>query len=237
MTPDLRRSEAQPPATTKAEVRSTYDLIAESYADRRVHPWPEVVDYITSLPPASRVLDLGCGHGRHAGVLADSGHRVIGVDFSRQLLARARGTSGRSASGSRVAWIQADASAVPLRPELFQGILCIAVLHHLPTLLDRLAVLGEIRRLLVRGGTAFLSVWDRDEPRLRNILVARRSLPAEERADVCVPWIMPDGTEVPRYYHLFDQGEFERIIIDAGLHGETFFRRSGNRFARVSRDG
>ena len=42
------------------------------------------------LPDGSRVLDVACGAGRHARVLKEIGHRVIGVDLSRDLLAEAR---------------------------------------------------------------------------------------------------------------------------------------------------
>ena len=45
------------------------------------------------LPAGSRVLDVACGAGRHARVLAGIGHRVIGVDLSRDLLAEARDLS------------------------------------------------------------------------------------------------------------------------------------------------
>lgn len=42
------------------------------------------------LPAGSRVLDVACGAGRHARVLAEIGHRVIGIDLSRDLLTEAK---------------------------------------------------------------------------------------------------------------------------------------------------
>ena len=45
------------------------------------------------LMPGSRVLDVACGAGRHARVLAGLGHRTVGVDLSRDLLAEARDVS------------------------------------------------------------------------------------------------------------------------------------------------
>jgi SAM-dependent methyltransferase len=52
------------------------------------------VDYVCSLlqknaPGAVSVLDLGCGTGRHARLLAERGFRVVGVDRSAQMLNRA----------------------------------------------------------------------------------------------------------------------------------------------------
>jgi ubiquinone/menaquinone biosynthesis C-methylase UbiE len=50
---------------------------------------------VLGLPVSARVLDVPCGQGRHAHLLAEAGFRVDGIDFSRELLALAtkRGTS------------------------------------------------------------------------------------------------------------------------------------------------
>ena len=47
------------------------------------------------LPVGARILDVPCGQGRHAHLLAEAGYDVHGVDLSRDLLAlaRKRGTS------------------------------------------------------------------------------------------------------------------------------------------------
>src|ERR1700753_2444474 len=43
-----------------------------------------------AFPPESRVLDAGCGPGLVSGALLDAGHRVVGVDLSAEMVARAR---------------------------------------------------------------------------------------------------------------------------------------------------
>lgn len=50
---------------------------------------------LMALPSGSRVLDLACGQGRHAHLLAEAGFDVDGLDLSKELLkrAKARGTS------------------------------------------------------------------------------------------------------------------------------------------------
>jgi SAM-dependent methyltransferase len=40
-------------------------------------------------PPAAAVLDAGCGTGEHALLLAERGHRVVGVDLAAEAIARA----------------------------------------------------------------------------------------------------------------------------------------------------
>jgi ubiquinone/menaquinone biosynthesis C-methylase UbiE len=50
---------------------------------------------ILALPSGARILDVPCGQGRHAHLLAEAGFDVDGLDYSRDLLARAkqRGTA------------------------------------------------------------------------------------------------------------------------------------------------
>ena len=49
------------------------------------------IDRALALRPRSRVLDLGCGFGRHSIPLARRGHRVTGVELSARMLEHARG--------------------------------------------------------------------------------------------------------------------------------------------------
>src|SRR5687768_2926678 len=52
---------------------------------------------VLALPSGSRILDVPCGQGRHAHLLAEAGFNVDGVDYSPTLLriARKRGTGAR----------------------------------------------------------------------------------------------------------------------------------------------
>lgn len=211
---------------SKADVRATYDRIAESYAEARVEPWPDVMDFITDLPAGGLVLDVGCGHGRHSRPLALTGHRVVGIDLSRRLLSIARKSTSSSKEFRPIAWVGADATALPFPEEIFDAALCIAVLHHLPSRDDRVLALSEMRRVLRPEGEVFISVWSLDDPQIATRLGGRPKSP-----DVEIPWGLPDGTTVPRPYHLFREGELERLVIESGLHGERFFRGAGNWFA------
>src|SRR3989449_6797129 len=112
---------------TKADIRATYDRIAESYAARRREPWPEVRLFIASLPRGARVLDVGAGHGRHTTVLADRGHRAVAFDFSRRLLSIGRAGEPRTGGALRIDWVGGEATKLPFRDASFDAGLCIAV--------------------------------------------------------------------------------------------------------------
>jgi SAM-dependent methyltransferase len=83
------------------------------------------VDFIIAefgLPPGSRILDMGCGTGRHAIELARRGYRVTGVDIAAGMLAAARKAADKA--GVAVMWIEADATRFTT-PERFDAALCL----------------------------------------------------------------------------------------------------------------
>jgi SAM-dependent methyltransferase len=72
---------------------------------------------LLALPPGAEVLDVPCGAGRVAAVLADQGYRVTGVDWSTQFLARARG------GAPHLTWERRDMRDLPW-PARFDGAFC-----------------------------------------------------------------------------------------------------------------
>jgi 2-polyprenyl-3-methyl-5-hydroxy-6-metoxy-1,4-benzoquinol methylase len=69
------------------------------------------VDFLLKLfevPRTSRILDIGCGTGRHAIGLALRGYSVTGVDLSEGMLNEAK--KAAEAAGVEVEWIHGDAT-------------------------------------------------------------------------------------------------------------------------------
>ena len=75
-----------------------HEYFERGYAQRWGLPAPSdrVCDEVRGIAtllqfsPPARIVDLGCGHGRHALALAELGCTVVGLDASTTLLARAR---------------------------------------------------------------------------------------------------------------------------------------------------
>jgi S-adenosylmethionine-dependent methyltransferase len=127
--------------------------------------------------PSRRVLDIGCGQGTQALLLARRGHDVTGLDDSARLLDdfRAALATEPAEVGDRVRLIQGEAGALTDRfpPSSFDAVLCQGVLMYFPDpgpLLDAIARItapGGVVSLLVRNGDALamrpglLGDWDR----------------------------------------------------------------------------
>lgn len=144
--------------------QSFYDRHAPYY-DRgafTTHTTDEV-DFLLdtmALPPGARLLDIGCGTGRHAIELARRGFAVTGIDISSGMLGQA--FQKAKAAAVEVEWIHADAAA--WRPErAFDGVIClcggaftVADLNADPLAHDR-SILAGIRAALIPGGPFVLT--------------------------------------------------------------------------------
>ena len=130
-------------------VLSVYDDIANHFSLTRHTPWPNVAEYLESLPPASIVYDIGCGNGKYCQV--NPSLVMIGADSSVQLLSfcQEKGMTG----------VAAEAKRLPFRSNSGDHIICIAMLHHLASQENRMTALKELIRILKPSGTAMITVW------------------------------------------------------------------------------
>ncbi len=105
------------------------------------------------------VLDAGCGTGNYAVALARAGWRVVGIDYARGMLARAREKVTADVAGL-VSFEQADLDAPLAYPAgRFDHAISISVLQAVA---DPARALGELRRVLKPGGVLVLSLPKRD---------------------------------------------------------------------------
>jgi len=113
------------------------------------------------LAPGERVLDVGCGEGRHAisaYLLADV--HVTGIDLSATDLATARTRlddfgSYTPSPHKSCSFVKGSGLALPFADDHFDKVICSEVLEHVP---DYNAMLREIKRVLKPGGLFAASV-------------------------------------------------------------------------------
>jgi SAM-dependent methyltransferase len=165
-------------ARSATEAALTPPLVATSasvvrrYANARADtPFAlEYAHYLMGDVNGLRVLDLGCGSGGNACLLASRGATVWAMDISFDLLTLTARRAALDHVTPRVRPIRGSAHVIPLGDRSIDLVFGNAVLHHLS--LDVAA--REVRRVLVPGGRAIFK-----EP-IRNSRVAaalRRLVP------------------------------------------------------------
>jgi ubiquinone/menaquinone biosynthesis C-methylase UbiE len=204
-------------------VRETYDRIAEHFAQTREHPWPEVREFCETATAAGTALDLACGNGRHAELLAERADHVVGVDASRELLRVAAERASERGYAAALSLVAGDAARLPLAANSVDLGVYVAALHHLPTRETRRESLDDLARVLTPRGRLLVSVW----------AVSHPTFDREEGFDTTVDWTLPGGEKVGRFYHIYDREEFAADLDASALTVERVYESEGNCYAVV----
>ncbi|MFC1901958.1 class I SAM-dependent methyltransferase [Chloroflexota bacterium] len=149
-----------------------------------------------------RLLNIGCAHGPDFLPFAGS-FELHGVDFSIEMLKLAQKYAEKF--DFAVNLVEADVCHLPYSEATFDRAIAVATYHHVNGKEDRLQALQELSRILKPGGEAFITVWNRWQPRFWF-----------RRREVTVPWRTRYKT-FSRYYYLFSYRELERLAGKAGF--------------------
>lgn len=120
---------------------------------------PQLLTLVDLTPPA-RILDVGCGYGRHSVELARLGFEVTGVDISEVQLARAR-ERALTAEVS-VDYRLQDVRALPFESEFDAAISMFLSFGFFETEDEHLAMLRGVSQALRSGGRFLLDFWNRE---------------------------------------------------------------------------
>ena len=136
----------------ETEYADTYDIVyrEKNYA-REVAAIGRLFERYKADPIKS-VLDLGCGTGRHAVLLARSGLDVVGVDQSDAMLEHARKLAQDGEPGHSPTFIKGDIRDFELEQQVDLVICPFRSLMHLPTWHDKRRVFERVADALRPGG-------------------------------------------------------------------------------------
>jgi SAM-dependent methyltransferase len=105
-----------------------------------------------SITEGMRVIDIGCGTGRHLLLMAERLRLGIGVDYEQTYVVQAY----RGARGRALHFVTGDATAIPFVAE-FDLAMCLT--NTWGTMSDKAGVLSEMCRLAPTPGARLLSVF------------------------------------------------------------------------------
>ena len=163
------------------------------------------VDYQRlGLRAGERLLDLGCGFGRHAYEGARRGADVVACDRAEAELGEVQGifaamaADGDLPTGVMTTSVTGDAVSLPFPDASFDRIIASEVLEHIP---DDRAAIAELARVLARGGHLAVTV------------------PAWLSETVC--WWLSDAYHAPLaeggHVRIYTEPELRRKLSEAGL--------------------
>jgi SAM-dependent methyltransferase len=194
------------------------------YPHRNEEDARKAVDLIAAHLPLDRgrVLDLGCGPGRHTAHLSRRGAQVVGLDLSRTLLRRAR-ELGVPAIG----FVRGDMRRLPFAVAAFRVVVNLFTsFGYFADDDEHTAVLNEVAAVLGPRGGFVLDYLH--SATVRNGLVAREEQTVGSERVVVERRISPDGRFVLKDLHLtagvfqervrlFTPEELEGMLSGAGF--------------------
>jgi ubiquinone/menaquinone biosynthesis C-methylase UbiE len=159
---------------------------------------------------SGRVLELGCGTGRIALPVVRAGVRLVGIDRSDEMLARARQRLRRARLLDRARLVRGDIRALPFRsaPGFALVMAPYGILQSLTRERDLQATLRSVRRVLRRGGLFGIDLVP-DLPRWSEYH-RRRSLTGARGRETRLTLVESVRQDRARGLTIFDQEYIER---------------------------
>lgn len=134
-----------------------YDIL---YQDKN---YQAEVDYVAQLmkryaPAARTILELGCGTGTHALILADHGYTIHGIDLSHEMIVRAKEKAAQGHSQS-VLFSQGDMRSIKLNQTYDVVLALFHVMSYQTTDSDIRASFNAISAHVKPGGLFIFDFW------------------------------------------------------------------------------
>lgn len=145
-----------------------------------------------------KILDLGCGAGRHIVYLSKEGFTVWGTDVSDKGLKYAR--EWLREEDIKVRLKKSDMTKIPFPDEYFDGVISVNVLHH-NVLSNVKKAVDEIERVTKKGGVVLLT------------LVSTRDYKYGSGEEIEKnTFIVKKGFESGEVHHFFDKRGVENLL-------------------------
>jgi MPBQ/MSBQ methyltransferase len=163
---------------------------------------------LDQLPPGSRVLDVGCGIGGSARILArDYGLDVLGISISPGQIQRAQELTPANLSCQ---FVVMDALSLALPDQQFDAVWSVEAGPHMP---DKQRYADELLRILKPGGLLAVADWNRRDPAVRPLNRLERWVMHQ----LLVQWAHPEFASIPSFRRNLEQSAWgNQLTVDTG---------------------
>ena len=165
------------------------------------HPDMERLAKLFSEKGVRRILDLGCGTGRHLLFLLKKGFEVYGLDGSPNGLEIAKNWLAEENLSSELT-CQKIEHEFPYKDGFFDAVISIQVIHH-NLIKDIMFTVNEIKRTLKPEGLIFLTF-----PLIQGFYVKKQNMQKVEKRT----YIPLTGQEKGLPHHFFTVAEVKRVF-------------------------
>lgn len=203
-----------PPVAYESEAiaRAFYEALTPAGLTGRTRPeWDDMTlaELAELIPPASRILDVGCGYGRIAVPLAVAGHQVRGLDLSPTMIEAA--LQNATAAAVAIPFVVGSMTDLPYEDASFDVVLCLwSAFHELLEVDAQISAVREMWRVLTGDGFGLIEGPPYTSPTPEEIASG------EPRGDVNrVRRDLVDGRPNPHYLH--DDRSFAELCRAAGV--------------------
>jgi len=170
--------------------------VVDTYETKRFSQGGQLIDdrekraVLDAIGPVGekRVLEIACGTGRFAALLAERGAEVVGFDISAPMLREGRAKAARAGVAGNIEFVRGDAARLPFPDDHFDTVFAMRFFHLADT---PASFLSEMCR--VSAKQVFFDTFNG---------MSTRS---------AYNWLLPMGSR------LYRDGEVERLLADAGL--------------------
>jgi ubiquinone/menaquinone biosynthesis C-methylase UbiE len=177
----------------KENQEEVWDKIAKEWKKFRDNPINELKEFLKDKK--GKVLDLGCGSGRN--FFEKKGLGFYGIDFSEQMVKLAKKKPYKKV-------LKSNAWEIKFPDNFFNCALYISALHCIPSEENREKSLIELARVLKPKARAFISVWDKEQPKFKN-----------KGKEIYLKWGFKEGKKefyIERYYRLYTKKEIIKLL-------------------------